>query len=63
MTHEHDVLLGDTPTEFAELVVRVLESPELARRLGANARDLAVNRYAWPSIVGQLERFYDQLAG
>lgn len=62
VTHEHDVLLGDTPAEFAELVVRVLENPELARALGARARDLAVNRYAWPSIVAQLERFYDQLA-
>ncbi len=61
--HDHDVLLGDTPTEFAELVVRVLENPEIARSLGVNARDLAVNRYAWPSIVGQLEAFYQQLSG
>ncbi len=61
VTNERDVLLGDTPTEFAELVVRVLENPELARALGANARELAVNRYAWPSIVKQLEGFYDRL--
>ncbi len=61
VTHEHDVLLGDTPTEFADLVVRVLEHPELARSLGAHARDLAVNRYAWPAIVARLENFYEQL--
>ncbi len=62
VTHEHDVLLGDTPSEFADLVVRVLENPQLAQRLGASARDLAVNRYAWPSIVGRLEAFYDRLS-
>lgn len=62
VTHEHDVLLGDTPTAFADLVLRVLENPELGRSLGRNARDLAVNRYAWPSIVAQLETFYEHLS-
>lgn len=61
VTHEHDVLLGDTPTEFADLVVRVLEHPDLARTIGANARNLAVSRYAWPSLVAELQTFYEQL--
>jgi glycosyltransferase involved in cell wall biosynthesis len=61
VTHEHDVLLGDTPTEFAEQVVRVLEHPDFARTLGANARNLAVRRYAWPSLVAELQTFYEQL--
>ncbi len=63
VTHERDVLLGDTPAEFANLVVRVLEDLQLAQRLGESARELAVNRYAWPSIVGRLEGFYERLSG
>ncbi|MBC7841754.1 MAG: glycosyltransferase [Gemmatimonadaceae bacterium] len=62
VTHGHDVLLADTPADFAQHVLTVLADPALGRALGANARELAVNRYAWPSIVAQLEAFYGQLS-
>jgi glycosyltransferase involved in cell wall biosynthesis len=61
VSHERDLLLSDTPAELAESIVRVLSDPELARRLGQNARELAEKRYAWSAIVNQLEAFYDRL--
>ncbi|MEO8905000.1 MAG: glycosyltransferase [Polyangiaceae bacterium] len=61
VTHERDVLLGDTPAEFADLVVRVLEDRTLAARLGGRARELAEQRYSWTAIVAQLEQFYARL--
>jgi glycosyltransferase involved in cell wall biosynthesis len=61
VTHERDVLLGDTPADFADLVVRVLEDPDLAAGLGRKARQLAETRYSWEAIVAQLEQFYARL--
>ena len=61
VTHERDILLGDTPTDFADLIVRVLEDPKLAEGLGRKARELAETRYSWGAIVAQLEQFYARL--
>ena len=61
LTHERDVLLADSPTDFAQQIVRALSEPELAQRLGQQARALAESRYAWTAVVSQLVRFYDQL--
>jgi glycosyltransferase involved in cell wall biosynthesis len=61
VTHDRDVLLADTPSDFAEQVVRALSDAALTRRLGEQARALAERRYAWTAVVGQLVRFYDQL--
>lgn len=61
VTHDRDVLLADSPADFADQIVRALSQPELARRLGEQARELAEQRYAWTAVVGQLVRFYEQL--
>jgi glycosyltransferase involved in cell wall biosynthesis len=61
VTHERDILLGDTPTDFADSIVRVLEDPKLAEGLGRKARELAETRYSWEAIVAQLEKFYASL--
>jgi len=49
LSHEETALLvepGD-PNQLAEAIVRLSDSPELRARLGANARQLAVERYTW----------------
>jgi glycosyltransferase involved in cell wall biosynthesis len=56
-----DILLADTPHEFAAQVARVLRDPELARRLGEAARRHAEERYTWRAAVDRLERFYQEL--
>lgn len=61
VTHERDILLGDTPADFADSIVRVLENPKLAEDLGKKARELAEQRYSWRAIVAQLELFYGRL--
>ena len=61
LTHERDVLLADTPVEFAAQVVRVLEDRDLAQRLGQQARVLAEERYDWTAAVRRLVGFYEQL--
>jgi glycosyltransferase involved in cell wall biosynthesis len=56
-----EILLGDTAEDFARQVVRVLDDPLLAQRLGEAARHSAETRYSWRGAVNRLERFYDEL--
>jgi len=62
LDHEQDVLLADTPNDFAAQIVRVLDDPQLAARLGDSARKVAEDSYAWAAIVNRLERFYEELS-
>jgi glycosyltransferase involved in cell wall biosynthesis len=55
---ERDLLIADDPGSFAASVVRLLEDPGAVARLGAAARTLAVERYAWSVAASTLERFY-----
>jgi polysaccharide biosynthesis protein PslH len=61
VTHDRNVLLADSPADFADQVVRALSEPDLTRKLGEQARILAEERYAWTAVVGELVRFYDKL--
>ncbi|HST06295.1 MAG TPA: glycosyltransferase [Chloroflexia bacterium] len=56
-----DILLGDTAEDFARHVVRVLDDPLLAQRLGEAARHSAEAQYSWWGAVNRLERFYGEL--
>lgn len=58
---ERDILLADDAQRFADAVVRLLDDPALAGRLGSSARDVAVNRYAWTAAADALERLYREL--
>jgi glycosyltransferase involved in cell wall biosynthesis len=55
------LLVAATPHAFASAIVRLLADPALRARLGASARRLAVERYDWGSIAGELEQFYQEL--
>jgi polysaccharide biosynthesis protein PslH len=51
---EH-LLVGDTPREFADAVIRLLAEPELAGALAARGRALVEERYGWPGLAWRLE--------
>ena len=55
-----DLLLGDSPADFSGQVVRVLQDPELARRLGENARRLVEERYGGAAAATRLEELYER---
>ncbi len=61
VVHEKHALLADEPKEFAAQVKRLLDDPELAARLGSEARKLAEERYSWRAAVARLENFYGEL--
>jgi sugar transferase (PEP-CTERM/EpsH1 system associated) len=54
-----EVLIANSPEEFAHQVVAVLSDADLRARLGAAGRRLAVDKYDWKGIVRELERVYE----
>jgi polysaccharide biosynthesis protein PslH len=58
---EQDLLLADDAEAFVAQVGRLLDEPELARRLGASARQLVSSRYSWKTAVERLSTFYREL--
>lgn len=58
-----DILLADQADEYAELIVRLIESPSERSRLGKAARKLALEQYDYTSIGKSLSDYYVKLAG
>jgi len=53
-----DILIADTPAEFAAATVKVLRDHELAEKLRRNGRRLVEDKYNWRAIVARLDRLY-----
>ena len=45
VTHGQDIMIADSPRDFAEAVLQVLDDPKFAVQLGHNGRRLAEQRY------------------
>jgi sugar transferase (PEP-CTERM/EpsH1 system associated) len=61
LTHGEHAMLADTPSDFAEATVRLLQDPALRQALGARARAQAEARYDWRQIVPRLYSLYERL--
>ena len=63
--HERELLLADSPVEFAAATVGLLrqdaESKALAARLGQAAREFASAHYDWRQITPLFEQIYQRL--
>ena len=57
-----DILVGDTPGEFADQVLRVLNDPVLGRQLAANGRKLVEEVYDYRTACRPLDDVYAQVA-
>jgi glycosyltransferase involved in cell wall biosynthesis len=57
---EH-LLIADTPVEFAQRVIQLLQDRELRARLAGQARRLVESRYDWSVISANLLRVYHDL--
>jgi glycosyltransferase involved in cell wall biosynthesis len=58
VTHEQDILIADTPADFAEAVLRVLNDPDLSARLSDNGRRLAETLYDYQAACRPLDALY-----
>jgi glycosyltransferase involved in cell wall biosynthesis len=53
--HEKNILLAETPQDFARQSVRLLRDPDLRRSLGSAARRLVEEKYSWARVVDDFE--------
>jgi sugar transferase (PEP-CTERM/EpsH1 system associated) len=53
-----ELVVADTPTEFAREVLALLNDAPRRQGLGRAARDFAAAKFDWPLIVPRLERVY-----
>jgi len=51
-----DVVLADTPHDFAQSVICLLRDPHLRRRLGSGARSLVQENYSWGRVAESFVR-------
>lgn len=61
VTDKKDILLADTPEQFAAAIEGLLEDRDLAVRLGAAGRQLVEQRYGWNQLAAEMEKFVVQL--
>ncbi len=59
MTHGRELLLADTPGDFAQAVLRLVEDQEQRGQLGRTARRFVEATYGWDVLVPKLEALYD----
>jgi len=58
VVHGRELLLADTPADFARAVLALLDDPAQRARLGAAARRFAAAAYGWDALVPKLEALY-----
>jgi len=56
-----DVLVADSPDDFAQSVINVLNDKKLQRTIGTNAQSIVRNRYDWKKIAERLETIYNEV--
>jgi glycosyltransferase involved in cell wall biosynthesis len=60
--HQREVILADTPDDFAVAVLHLLKNwrsgGDLVRCLGARGRNFVTTTYSWAQIIPQLEKVY-----
>ena len=60
-THGKDILIADTADDFAKAVSFLYTHPAKAEELGKNARKLMETKHDNRKIIGELERFYEEI--
>lgn len=58
-TPDHDVLLADTPADFANRTIELLENASLQEKLSTNGRDLATGKYDWQAVLSAMKPIYE----
>lgn len=62
VTHEENVLLADTPEDFARQTVRCMKDPELCRRLGSAGREMVLRYHGWKAAGEDLSKVLESVS-
>lgn len=61
ITPGRDLLVAETPDDFAEAVISLMEDEGRRRELGVHARRRVEERYGWEAIGSRMNAFYERL--
>lgn len=61
LTGNESVLLADTPEDFAEAVVRILDDPALGKKLAEKAFETVLESYNWTAKGAELTEAYERV--
>ena len=53
-TPDHDVIVADTPADFANRTAELLENASLQEKLSTNGRELATSKYDWQAVLAAM---------
>ncbi len=62
VTQDRELLIADSPAEFASAVTGLLRNPQRRHELGLAARALAEAKYDWRALVPVFDRVYKEIA-
>lgn len=57
-TPDQDVLVADTPADFAKQTSELLENTSLQEKLAAHGRELATTKYDWQAVLSAIDLIY-----
>jgi glycosyltransferase involved in cell wall biosynthesis len=58
---ERDLLIAQTPVEFSEKILHLIENPQLRHQIGSAGRRYVENNHQWSKIAERLEGVYDEV--
>ena len=58
-TPDHDVIVADTPADFANRTAELLENASLQEKLSTNGRELATKKYDWQAVLAAMRPIYE----
>lgn len=58
-TPDHNVIVADTPADFANRTAELLENASLQEKLAANGRELATKKYDWQAVLAAMRPIYE----
>ncbi len=61
ITPEKNALLADTPDEFITQISRLIEDPDLCKKIGEEGRKFVVDEFSWDVIGKKLSTIYKKL--
>ena len=56
-----DILVADTPEDFAQETIRLLRDPALRKEIGGNGRQFVERRYDWRVVFKGYDTFYQKI--
>ena len=56
-----DILIADTPEDFANLIVKVINNPQMADHLGSNLRKLVAKHFSIDALATEGQNIIDFL--